>query len=115
MILTKRPINEADKALAQAILDRDTCRHGPNADCSEHHYNNLVSDIVTALATVRQEVATAMRSACVRELRERLRDPSLRFADDEIKAAVTDWTNMLITKLEAVTLDQQQEKQSNEL
>lgn len=53
-----------------------------------------------------------MREACVEKLRERLHDPSLRFSDDGIKAAVTDWTNMLVGILESLTLDQmEQEKQ----
>lgn len=55
--------------------------------------------------------ATRMREACVDELRGRLRDPSLTFSNEGIKAAVIDWTNMLIRRLESLTLDQVEGKQ----
>lgn len=57
--------------------------------------------------------ATSMRSACVEKVRESLYDPSLRFSDEGIKAAVTDWTNILIKQLESVSIQEQEPQETD--
>lgn len=75
-------------------------------------YGDSRPDIVTTaeVNSGYMGVVTSMRSACVAEMRRSLYDPSLRFSDEGIKAAITDWTNILINRLESVSI-QEQEKQ----
>lgn len=61
--------------------------------------------------TSTNDAATRIRDRCVEKVRARLSDPSLRFYDDGIKAAIIDWTNYMTGELQSLTLEQgEQEK-----
>jgi hypothetical protein len=68
--------------------------------------HDLKEEIAVSIAAALQAERERTRAEDIETLRKCLYDPSLKFANDALKAGITDWTNMLIRALEVTQLPQ---------